>query len=75
MFTVNMLHVANKGFLRFFAVKTTKQLNKIKNTCEYCDILELSSARVWRSEIVTRNLIGTMFLSVSYDYVFEYCCS
>ena len=32
----------NKGFLEF---PQLKQLNKISNTCEYCDLLELQSAR------------------------------
>ena len=29
----------------------------------------------WRSKIIIKNLIMIIFLSVSYDYVFEYCSS
>ena len=51
-----------------------KQLSKIKNT--YVWILRSSWIMIclsWRSQIVIRKLIVTMFLSLSSDYVFEYC--
>ena len=42
--------------------------------CEYCD-LELWSASELVFKIIIRNLIMSIFLSVSHDYVFEYCSS
>ena len=63
---------SNKVFLEFSAAKTTKQ-NK-----EYVWIFWSSWIVIclsWRSDIVKRNLTVTMFLSVSCDYVFEYCSS
>ena len=55
---------SKKGFLEFPTEKKTPKQNK-----ECANVICLN----WRSEIVTRNVIMTMFLSVSYDYVFEYC--
>ena len=49
---------SNKGFPQFSTAKTTKQ-NK--------ELWLLS----WRFVIVVRNLTVILFLSVSYDYVFE----
>ena len=69
---VNLFVTSSKDFLKFSSAKTTKQ-NK-----EYVWILWSSWIRIflnWRSEIVIRNFILTMFLSVSYHYVFEYCSS
>ena len=63
---------SSKGFLEFSTAKTTKRNE------EYAWILWSSWIAIclsWRSEIVIRNLIMTMLLSVSYDHVFEYCSS
>ena len=57
---------SNKGFFQFSTAKTTKQNKK-------CVWILWSSWTViclsWRSEIVIRNIIVTMFLSISHEYV------
>ena len=63
--------LVTRVFSNLSSTKITKQ-NK-----EYVWILWSSWIVIclnWRSEIVIRNFIVTMFLSVFYDYVFE-CCS
>ena len=60
---------SNRGFRKFYTDKITKQ-NK-----EYVWVLWsfwIMISLSWRSEIVIRNLIETMFFSISYDYIFEY---
>ena len=59
----------NKSFLEFSTAKTTKNR-------EYVWVLWSSWTNIcwsWRSEILIT--IVTMFLSISYDHVFEYCSS
>ena len=61
--------ISNRGFRKFYTDKITKQ-NK-----EYVWVLWsfwIMISLSWRSEIVIRNLIETMFFSISYDYIFEY---
>ena len=62
----------NKRFFEFSTAKTTKQNKEYVWTWwSFWIVICLS----WRLEIVIRNLTVTMFLSVSNDYVFEYCSS
>ena len=62
---------SNKGFLEFSVSKTTKQNKEyVWILSSFWLVISLSS----RSEINIRNLIVTMFCSVSYDCVFK-CCS